>query len=394
VTRFALGQTRCLLVAAALAAAATGAALTSPAAVRAAPEPTAHRWAVSFDDGQVDALAPLSVRGNELLAGGQPIQLRGVNRSGSEYACLQGWGVFDGRTDPDSVHAIASWHTNVVRLPLNEDCWLGINGVPDQFSGSSYQQAIHDYVGLLHKEGLYVELSLQWSAPGSTLAADLAPILDVDHSLSFWSSVAGSFRDDPAVYFGLQSEPFGIDAGCWLRGHDACAGQVSYVAAGMQEALDAVRAAGASNVVAISGINWANDLTAWLANQPRDSLDPAQVVAEAHVYGNNGCGPAVAKSCLDEIIAPLAQAVPVIFGETGETYDQSECSADSINVILPWADAHGISYLAWTWNSWGDCQSLISSEDGTPNTSSPGGAQYASYVKAHLAAVASPAAAA
>jgi len=97
-------------------------------------------------------------------------------------------------------------------------------------------------------------------------------------------------------------------------------------------------------------------------------------------------------ACLEETIGPVAQKVPVVFGETGETYDESECSAQNMSVILPWADAHNVSYLAWTWDAWGNCQSLISSEDGSTNTSSPAGTQYASYVRAHLAAVSTAAA--
>jgi hypothetical protein len=47
---------------------------------------------------------------------------------GAEFACVQGWGIFDGPTDNTSIAAIKSWNINVIRIPLNEDCWLGING--------------------------------------------------------------------------------------------------------------------------------------------------------------------------------------------------------------------------------------------------------------------------
>src|SRR5206468_74068 len=68
------------------------------------------------------------VSGNTLVNGaGAVIRLLGVDRSGSEYACIQGWGFFDGPSDATSIAAIAAWHTNAVRVPLNEDCWLGIN---------------------------------------------------------------------------------------------------------------------------------------------------------------------------------------------------------------------------------------------------------------------------
>ena len=43
--------------------------------------------------------------------------------------CVHGGQVFDGPADSTSVQAMAAWHINAVRVPLNEDCWLGINGV-------------------------------------------------------------------------------------------------------------------------------------------------------------------------------------------------------------------------------------------------------------------------
>src|SRR5947209_4983956 len=94
------------------------------------------------------ATLSISVSGNQLMdAGGGPIQVRGVNRSGTEYACVQGFGPFDGPSDAASVQAIASWHVNIVRVLLNEDCWLGINGAPNGgYSAATYQQDIVNYV--------------------------------------------------------------------------------------------------------------------------------------------------------------------------------------------------------------------------------------------------------
>jgi len=42
------------------------------------------------------------------------------------------------------------WHINVVRVPMNEDCWLGINGVKARYSGRNYRQAIAAFVSRLH----------------------------------------------------------------------------------------------------------------------------------------------------------------------------------------------------------------------------------------------------
>ena len=46
--------------------------------------------------------------------------------------------------DAATAAAIASWQMNAVRIPLNEDCWLGINGAPAAYSGANYQTAIEN----------------------------------------------------------------------------------------------------------------------------------------------------------------------------------------------------------------------------------------------------------
>src|SRR5690349_4210001 len=127
----------------------------------------------SYVRAAVSVSAPmgLHVVGRQLLDGSnQPLILRGVNRSGSEYACIQGWGFFDGPSDPASVQAIASWSAavNAVRIPLNEDCWLNINGAPPAYSGAAYQNAISSYVGTVQGAGLVPILELHWSGAGNT----------------------------------------------------------------------------------------------------------------------------------------------------------------------------------------------------------------------------------
>src|SRR5438309_498026 len=73
---------------------------------------------------------PLHVQGNRLVnALGQAVTLHGVNRMGTEYACVQGWGMSDGPRDAASIQAMKAWGINAVRLSMNEDCWLAINGV-------------------------------------------------------------------------------------------------------------------------------------------------------------------------------------------------------------------------------------------------------------------------
>jgi hypothetical protein len=52
----------------------------------------------------------------------------------------------------------------------------------------------------LHEAGL-TSSSTCLSAPGAKLATGQQPMADPDHAPDFWSSVARTFKDDPAVVF-------------------------------------------------------------------------------------------------------------------------------------------------------------------------------------------------
>jgi len=294
------------------------------------------------------ASARLHVSVNLLLDGGnRPVALHGVDRSGTEYACIQSWGLFDGPSDAASVAAMAAWHINFVRVPLNEDCWLGINGVKRAYGGANYRRAIVRYVKLLHRYGMYAELSLIWAAPGRYQATYQSGAPDEDHAPAMWASLARTFRHDPNVILAPWGETI-VDARCFEHGGvcEATYGphNARYRVAGMQQAVRVMRAAGYRGVVSIPGIDYANDMRAWLSHEPRDPRH--QLVAEAHVYGKNVCDTV---SCLDRTMAPVTRRVPLIFGEVGETYDASSCGHSYMQTFLDWADAHQVGYAAWTW---------------------------------------------
>jgi len=237
------------------------------------PESAVGAWSAS-----ADAVSALHVDGNQLVdSSGLTVQVRGVNRSGTEYACIQGWGIFSGPNDAASIQAMKAWRVNAVRVPLNEDCWLGINGVPTAYSGPAYQQAIKDYVSLLNQNGLYAILDLHWSAPGTSAANWYAPMPDLDHSPDLWSGVAAAFKGNDAVIFELFNEPWPDSQQdstaawtCWRDG-GSCPG-VSFAAAGMQTLVNAVRAAGATNVLVLDGVSYGNSLSQWLTYKPNDLM--------------------------------------------------------------------------------------------------------------------------
>jgi endoglucanase len=299
----------------------------------------------------------LHVSGNQIANGdGTPVQLDGVNRSGTEYACIQGWGFFDGPSDQTSIAAIAAWHVHVVRVPLNEDCWLGINLPNPAYGGSAYRKAVASYVHLLEQNGMDVILDLHWSAPGTEPANEQQMMPDLDHSPAFWRSVARKFGQDRAVLFDLYNEPHDVRWGCWLKG---CILPAGWRAAGMQRLVTTVRNAGAQNILMIGGLGWSGDLTKWQSHIPSDPL--GQLVASWHVYDFGSC---TDQSCWAANVAGVGSAAPVLLGEFGET----DCGHSFVDGLMSWADGQGIGYVAWTWDTW-DCDSgpaLITDYGGTP----------------------------
>ena len=328
------------------------------------------------------AMTGLHVVGNQLLnAAGQPVRLLGVNRSGSEYACVDGWGIFDGPTDAASVQAMLAWRINAVRLPLNETCWLGINGVNPAYSGANYQNAIAQYVALLTSYNLAVILDLHWSAPGTQVARGQLPMPARDHAVELWRQVAQRFGSNSAVLFDLYNEPWPdgnrntLEAWrCWREGGN-CAG-VGYVAAGMQELVGAVREAGARNPLIVSGIRYASQLDRWLEYRPADPLN--QLVAGWHSYGDGlDCQ---GWSCWESVLGGVSGQVPLVATEIGEF----DCKASYIEQVMSWLDGRGQSYLAWTWGPFSCARdpALIVDWGGTPTQT------YGQGYKEHLAKVA------
>ena len=340
----------------------------------------------ALGSGGAPAGAPLSISisGNTFVnQNGDAVRLTGVDEESTEYACFYGYAYSNDELDAAGAAAIAAWHANAVRIPLNEDCWLGINHLPaGSLSVAGYRAAIEGYVQALNGDGIYAILDLHWSADG-TAPSDGQRELPDGHSAAFWTSVASAFEHNPAVLFDVFNEPEGADGypvswSCWLQGGctvpntadgSSTADPPTYSATGMQELIDAIRAAGATQPILVGGLSYANDLSGWLAHEPDD---PArQLAASFHNYTGEACA---TEACWNGEIAPVAARVPVVTGE----FDEDDCPVGGgtapgnfDNTYMNWADAHGVSYLAWGWlvlPQPEDCSALYLITDGSTGT--------------------------
>ncbi|HET9653986.1 MAG TPA: cellulase family glycosylhydrolase [Kineosporiaceae bacterium] len=347
---------------------------TTTSAAPTTPEPSTS--APTATQPVAGAAPALKVSGNKLVtASGAPYRLLGVNRSGGEFGCVQQKAIFDGPVDAAAVDAMRTWKVRTVRIPLNEECWLGTDTADAASRGEAYQKATKDFVNLLISKGITPIVEMHWnngqySGDGAgcsdVKATCQKPMPDAALAPKFWTGVANAFKGNDAVIFEPFNEPY-PDAPakwdatkswtCWRDG-GTCTG-ISYQVAGMQSLVDAIRATGATNVIMLGGLEWSNNLREWLTYMPKDPQK--NLAAVAHVYNFNGC---VDTTCWDTYYGKVAAEVPLVLTEIG----QNSCAHDFIDKVMAWADTKNIGYLAWTWDPWG-CSSgsvLITDWTGTP----------------------------
>lgn len=340
--------------------------------------------------GAPDTGAPHPVvDGNRIVdaRSGRDFVPRGVNWSSFEYACAQGWGysALDSVTASDpyatTARAIASWGTNTVRLPLNQDCWLGTRGAPvsDQYEERTvdgYRSEVHQFVTALNRTGIVVVLDLHSRKRiGQPEFGNLA--MPDSESIAFWNSVAAEYADNPSVIFDAFNEPysrynasgsdlmFDLSWPCWRDGgcrapteddQTATLGRVTYPVQGMADVVSAIRAAGAEQPILLGGLDYANDLSHWLEFAPEDD----QLVAAVHSYDFKACND---EACWNDVLSTLADSVPVLTSELGA--DQP--TDGYVERYLAWSDEHDLGVLFWVWADHpADPMALVTDDRGRP----------------------------
>ena len=332
----------------------------------------------------------IQVKGDKFVSAkdGSALQLVGTNISGLETGRTWRWASFSnaGSAFWSKVLDWGGKGINTVRLPLNEASWLnytcydsgaGVSGGLYTHAGGGaytpdpnnvYQATVKKAVADATAAGLYVILDLHWGSPNNAAGQPLCPIgqpgfADADHSLTFWKSLADTFKANPAVMFELFNEPFGTnDYADWVSGASGAgpdaitlrnggayfpfaqqnnpAGNpiksipLTWHVAGTQAMLDTIRGQGATNVILSSPIGWAGEIETWLAAKPSDPI--GQLGVAWHLYGYKK-GPSWPQTVLDA-------GYPIVITET---YGLGNVGG------YGWASSRGVGYIWWGWNDWG-----------------------------------------
>ncbi len=81
------------------------------------------------------------------------------------------------------------------------------------------------------------------------------------------------------------------------------------------------------------------------------------LAASWHLYPNSYCN---TQSCWDTQFQPFLSRAAAVATEIGQgPSSPAPCGVDFLDNVMLWLDAHNAGYLAWTWDAWGDCFSLI-----------------------------------
>ncbi|MBL8175311.1 MAG: cellulase family glycosylhydrolase [Bryobacterales bacterium] len=215
-------------------------------------------------------LPALATSGNRIVRRdtGEPVLLRGINRSGFEYACDPGI------TEDEIGLIVTGWNANIIRLPFNQQRVLQ--------SGEEYLRRIDQVIEWTASRGAYTLLDLQW------LSESIAPLPDAQSPL-LWRTLADRYHANPAVLYDLYNEPHDVPVADW-----------NYWATLLT---DTIRSVHIDALIFVSGMDWGYDLRGV-------HVDAPGIVYSTHVYPDK-------QASWENAFGRAAGERPVFAGEWG-----------------------------------------------------------------------------
>lgn len=296
--------------------------------------------------------AAMTVRGNHVVTpGGGDFIPRGFNKAGYQGAGRIGDRISVPKHEAESM---AAWGATMVRIGLNQEYWLADCPSTDGNVQTTYRTAVRREVEGLTSRGVLVVLALVGTERGQHTGCNvtdgiLREMAD-ERSLSFWGSVANTFKSNHRVAFDLFNEPHRISDDVWRNGGTVTYGSTilgqskQYRAIGMQALYNRVRSTGATNLVFVSGNRWASDPRTHLSHP----IDGYGIVAASHSYchdcpsGNPRPSPNLDTHNSEELRARH----PLTVTETGWHHHW----ASGFNrAMIDWAEARSVGWLMYAW---------------------------------------------
>jgi endoglucanase len=250
------------------------------------------------------------------------VQLLGVNLSGAEDG-----NPVTGVANVNYVYPttseidyFASLGLNTIRIPV---AWQRLQPTQDGPLSTTQLSQLANLVAYAATKGITVDIDLHNAV--AAFGADVGTAQTPDSSFAnFWSQMAQYFKNSPNVMFGLMNEPNSQTPAAW--------------AVAAQAAVNAIRAAGATQEILVSGSDW-DTASSWISSGNAASVgeitDPLNnVVFEVHQYfdiGSTGTNTAV----LSPTIGP-----------------------QSLAAITQWAQANGKKLFLGEFGAGGDPASL------------------------------------
>jgi endoglucanase len=298
-------------------------------------------------NGQLsNGLSGLRTSANRIIsaANGEPVILRGVNRSGLEYAGPDEQGFLSGaslsRFEIEVI--VRKWRCNIIRLPFNQDFVLrGRLGR----SGEEYQLAIDQVINWASLSGAYTLLDLQWLDADRVYGGNrnfVAPLPNMD-SIDLWATLARRYASEPAVLYDVFNEPHDrLDDDPYpLNKEDGTTYPSGQRRVTMKEwqpwartLTQAIRSENPNALVFIGGTDWGYDLRGM-------PMELENIVYSTHVYPARG-------DEWPEAFGNLSRSVPVFAGEFGG--NDTPDDLDFIRRLIQYLGDLEIGWTAWSWS--------------------------------------------
>ncbi|WOO39967.1 glycoside hydrolase family 5 protein [Rubellicoccus peritrichatus] len=266
---------------------------------------------------------------------GSEIRLKGFARPSLEW---NNQGQF---LSPQDIENMSKWGSatnppNVVRLSLNQDFWFNSEAVDVK---GSYKQIIDAVIYYATRHGMIAILDLHWVDTNGQ-----PPMANRD-SITFWSEVATQYKDFGTVLFELFNEPYIDSTDVWLNG------DANY--AGYQELYQAVRDAGAANIVIVNGLDYGYDIS--FVGPDGITVTGDNIIYGSHPYNDKGApGWTGRGGDFANNFAGVLGNYPLIFTEFGDNRPDSyppisENYSPVYTRILDEIEKNAIHYSGWAW---------------------------------------------